>query len=351
MRLFFGKLIILAILLNGSIATAQYTDVINSNRPGSSMSSFGVGKRVFQMETGFSYRNLQHKSFNNSAVQAYALDAELRFGLFKEQLELLWDVSYQFDKLSNNTVSTYPEENRNGFLRNLIGAKYLVYDPLKDEDREINIRSWKANHGFHWKDLIPAVALYAGANLNLTDSPYDYYNQFNLVNIPFYYQLEEPKISPKVAITTQSNFAGYWVLVTNFSYNRIGTDYPEMGYVVTLTHSFMSNTRLSIFAESQGFKSDVYADNLIKGGFAYLIGRNFQVDTSVGGSTKETPSQINLALGLSFRIDNHMDEIKTSQEKSNKELSGGKKKKVKKKKVKKAKKNKEDTEEPTEEEE
>lgn len=336
MRSNFGKLILLILLLQYGVSFSQYTDVINSNRPGSSMSSYAVGKRVFQMETGFSYKEFQHSAFNNSSVKGTGLDATLRYGLFKEQLELIWDISYQFDKLSNNTVLPFPQEQRSGFLKNLVGAKYLVYNPVK-EDAEVNIRSWKANHGFHWKDMIPAVAIYAGANLNLTDSPYDYYNQFNLPNLPFYYSLEEPKISPKVAITTQSNFAGFWVLVTNFSYNRFTSDYPEMGYIVTLTHAFQDNTRLSVFAESQGFKSDIYADSLIKGGFAYLLGKNFQIDASLGGSVKTTPSQINASLGLSFRVDNHVDELKTSKEKSNKELSGGKKKKVKKKKVKKKK--------------
>ena len=36
------------------ICNAQYTDVINSNRPGESMSAFSVGKTVFQSEFGIS---------------------------------------------------------------------------------------------------------------------------------------------------------------------------------------------------------------------------------------------------------------------------------------------------------
>ncbi|WP_281755697.1 transporter [Neptunitalea chrysea] len=317
---------------------AQYTDVINSNRPGSSMSSFSVGKRVLQIETGLNYKSYRHDGFNNSQVDAFAVDFAVRYGFFKEQLEVIWDFTYQFDELMNRTVSPELSENRNGFVKNTIGAKYMIYNPISDEDKIINIRSWDANYGFHWKDMIPTVSIYAGANLILGDTPYDYYNMFNLQNVAFYSQLEEPQISPKVVLTTQSNFAGYWVLVTNWSYNRIGTDYPEMGYIVTLTHSFKNNPRLSIFAENQGYKSDIYSDVLVKGGFAYLLGRDFQIDFGLGASFKNTPSQTNVALGVSFRIDRHVDEVKTNKEKSNKDLSKGKKKKkLKKKKKKKSK--------------
>jgi len=39
-------------LLISATQYAQYTDIINSNRPGKSMSAFSVGKTVIQAEVG-----------------------------------------------------------------------------------------------------------------------------------------------------------------------------------------------------------------------------------------------------------------------------------------------------------
>lgn len=330
----YRRVIFLLFFIVTQLCFSQYTEVINSNRPGNSMSAFSVGKRVIQAETGVIYKSLDHKSFNNSTVDGYAFDFTLRYGLLFEQLELIWNISYQFDRFTNTTTSTFQEYSRKGMLYNLIGAKYMIFDPIANSDRTPDIRSWDANHGFHWKDLIPAIGLYAGINLNLGATPYDYNNQFNIPNNAFYVSLAEPKISPKVGIITQSNFSGYWVLVTNVMYNRLSTEYPEIGFVLTLTHTFPKRQQLSVFVEDQGIKSDIYADNLLKGGFAYLFSKNFQMDIAVGGSLKSRPGQLFAGLGLSYRLDFHRDELKTSEEKSNKELSGGKKKKIQKKKKK-----------------
>ena len=46
----------------------QYTDQINSNRPGASIGAFSVGTRVIQFEAGAEYRTYKHKAYNNSKV-------------------------------------------------------------------------------------------------------------------------------------------------------------------------------------------------------------------------------------------------------------------------------------------
>ena len=53
------------------------------------------------------------------------------------------------------------------FTTNTIGAKYLFFDPYRKRQIEKpNLYSWKANNGFKWKDLIPAISVYAGANFD-----------------------------------------------------------------------------------------------------------------------------------------------------------------------------------------
>ena len=46
----------------------QYTEQINSNRPGYSIGAFSVGKGVIQAETGFEFRNYKHNNYNQSTI-------------------------------------------------------------------------------------------------------------------------------------------------------------------------------------------------------------------------------------------------------------------------------------------
>ena len=46
------SILILILIISFNSAYAQYTEVINSNRPGVSKSAFSVGTGVVQLETG-----------------------------------------------------------------------------------------------------------------------------------------------------------------------------------------------------------------------------------------------------------------------------------------------------------
>ena len=48
----FKTLLIVLVFAIPTLHYGQYTDVINSNRPGETMSAFSVGKSVIQVETG-----------------------------------------------------------------------------------------------------------------------------------------------------------------------------------------------------------------------------------------------------------------------------------------------------------
>ena len=54
------------ILFNLSLINSQYTETINSNRPGSSAGAFSVGKNVLQFELGYENSLYEHTQFNNS---------------------------------------------------------------------------------------------------------------------------------------------------------------------------------------------------------------------------------------------------------------------------------------------
>jgi hypothetical protein len=268
----------------------QHTDQINSNRPGETMSAYAVGKSVIQVESGI-YGIKEHHNILNYDANGLGIDMTLRWGLFMERLELIADFQYQYEKV-NSPMSSI---DKSGFKQTILGAKYLIYDPFKNYEKNINVYSWKANHAFNWHQLIPAVSVFVGANLTLADNPY--------------YFSPNSAISPKVALITQNHFGdGTWVFVTNIIADYIGTDYPSYGYGITLTKGF--NRNWSGFMENQGYKSDFYSDAIVRGGAAYLIHDDMQVDASISTSLKNTPSILYGGIGFSWRFDANYKEVR-----------------------------------------
>ncbi|MFD2823470.1 transporter [Lacinutrix iliipiscaria] len=269
---------------------SQYTDVINSNRPGVSRSAFSVGTNVIQFEAGPYMLNENHSRLERED-KSFGIDFTARYGLLWEELELNVEGTFQSTKRTfTNTVSN--EDQFSNFKTLTIGAKYLVYDPYKkSEEEKPNLYSWNANHKFKWKSLIPAVSVYVGGNYDTKDNPFTAYGVEGF--------------SPKIMVATQNNFVGGWVYVMNFIKDRIGTDQSDFQYILTLTKSI--NSEWVVFGEAHGISSDFYADNLIRFGGAYLWSRNFQLDTALTLNTKDTPSVFGVTFGASYRLDFHED--------------------------------------------
>ena len=299
----------LILLFIFNLLQAQYTDVINSNRPGVSRSAFSVGTNVLQFEVGpFILKEKRTPPLRNE-VSGFGVDFAARYGLFFEQLELNVEGTYQND--TKTYFSSIPfEEDRSNFKYVALGAKYLIYDPYKNADDKPNLYSWKANHRFKWRSLIPAVSVYVGANYDTK------YNPYTASGIEGF--------SPKVMLATQNNFSGGWVFVLNLIKDRIGTDQSDFQYILTLTHSF--DPQWVIFGETQGIKSDFYADNLFRIGGAYLWNANFQLDTALTFNTKDTPSVFSVNFGASYRFDFHQDKEEEEIDNGASVIDGGRRK-------------------------
>lgn len=269
--------------------SAQYTEMINANRPGASQSAFSVGTDVIQVETGFSYGKEKHKLLLTETT-GFAMDYSLRYGVWREQLELSIMGEFQSNSITYTGFTPAQEQKAANFKSNTIGAKYLIYDPYKKRDAQgPNLYSWNANNKFQWEDLLPAVSIYAGANIDFADNPFT--------------PEAESSLNPKFVISTQNNWIGGWVFVTNIIVDRVTTDFPTYGYIVTLTHA--THRHFSVFIENQGLKSDFYSDQIVRGGAAALINPNFQLDFSVSVNFKDTPSKYYGRLGLAYRFDLH----------------------------------------------
>ncbi|MBG6061257.1 hypothetical protein IWX83_001034 [Flavobacterium sp. CG_9.1] len=287
------KMVLAAVLLTiPSIHYGQHTDQINSNRPGETMSAYSVGKSVIQIETGLYGIKQKHNLLNYDA-NGFGIDATLRWGLFMERLELIADIQYQNEKYN----SLFNNSNIADFKQTILGAKFLIYDPFKNYEKKVNIYSWKANRKFNWRQLLPAVSLFAGANFTMADNPYAF--------------SPESSISPKIMLITQNHLGdGKWVFVTNIIADYVTTDFPSYGYVVTLTRGF--NDKWSGFVENQGFKSDFYSDAIVRGGAAYLINKDLQIDASISSSLKNTPSIVYGGIGFSWRYDANYKEVRVN---------------------------------------
>src|SRR5690554_1343345 len=236
------RLLLLAFLLifPFSKTSAQYTDVINTNRPGVSEGAFAVGRDVIQLETGFSYGKEEHSLLDTEST-GYGIDYTLRYGFLFERLELNLTGVFHSDAITYRAFTPEIEKDIANFKRNTIGLKYLLYDPYrKRELKGPNLYSWRANNKFQWEDLIPAISLYVGVNLDFADNPY----------LPS----DKSQFSPKFVLSTQNNWVGGWVFVTNIVVDRISTDFPSYGYILTLTHA--THQYFSLFIENQGIKSD-----------------------------------------------------------------------------------------------
>lgn len=284
----------ITLLLVFQITNAQYTEVINSNRPGVSRSAFSVGTNVIQFEAG-PYTVKEEHSLLDYTDSGFGIDFAVRYGLLFPQLEINIEGIYQNDKRIFDTDLGPIESKRSNFKNLAVGIKYLVYDPYKKEAEEggtkPNIYSYHANKKFSWKTLIPAVSITAAGAYDTPDNPY------TAVGVEGF--------SPKVILATQNNFSSGFVLVVNLIKDRILTDYSDFHYIVTLTKAL--NQKVVLFGETQGIMSDFYADNLFRFGGAYLWGKDVQLDTALTFNTKDTPTVFSLNLGVSYRLDKHKD--------------------------------------------
>ena len=269
---------------------SQYTEIINSNRPGNSQSAFSVGSNVIQLETGGFLLNEKHELLENT-VNGFGIDFMIRYGLILEELEIQINGIYQNDKYTDMRSDIDNEYNRSNFKKFKIGAKYLVYDPYKNRDESPNLYSYWANNKFKWNSLIPAISVYAGINIDGKNNPY------TAAGIK--------GVSPSFMIATQNNFKNNFVLICNLILDRIGTDQNDFEYILTLTHAF--NTKWVSFIETHGINSDFYAENMVKLGAAYLSSENLQLDTSLAFNFKNTPKIFYINFGGSYRFDLHKD--------------------------------------------
>lgn len=278
--------LITLLLINYQNINAQYTEIINSKRPGLSESPYGVGTDVLQIEGGVFYG--KSKSDEPIAiVDPFGASVFLRYGKFIEKLEVNANIAYQKNKLLYNDGIT-PSTNINGISRLTIGAKYMIFQQ-EFTDKSKEIRSWKKRTAFDKKRLIPSIGVYAGVNTNFLGEEY-----------------KDEKMSYKGAVLLQNDFSDRLVLITNIIADNITSDLSVYSYILTMTYA-LSN-RWSIFGEHQGdFYKNSNNNFQLGAGVAYLFSRDFQIDAAIRSNFSTTESAFVGGIGASYRFDWHQD--------------------------------------------
>jgi len=297
------------------LSFAQYTELINSKRPGFSDSPYSVGTGVYQIEAGLFYKNIgnylywDQKNQQNIRYKANSIgtDITLRTSQFFERLELDLDLTFVSEN-RDYLQPTVHQESVLGLSKLTFGAKYMVYSPTYT-DKTKEIRSWKKRHSFDWKRLLPAVAVYAGLNTNFLSDLHK----------------NPDGMSPRIAIFTQNDLSNKFIILTNFIADKLFTDEAENSFILTATYSLTE--KIAIFGEGQGFlRKNVPNDIQYGVGGAYLLNKNLQVDASLRFINDERGDHTFLAgAGLSWRLDRHKDKFTKvdSEGKAIKQKEGG----------------------------
>ncbi len=282
------------------IGSAQYTELINSKRPGFSDSPFSVGTNVYQVEAGLFYKNIGNYLFKDPELQianrysskTFGTDVSFRVGKFLDKLELDLDMAVVYESRDYSQPEVI-NISKLGLSKLTIGAKYLVYMPTY-ADKSKEIRSWKKRNSFDKKRLIPAVGIYAGLNTNLLTELHK----------------NPDGISPRFAVFTQNNLSGKLIVLTNLIADNMFTAYTEYSLIATTTYSLSEN--VSVFGEGQAFRrKDVPNDYQFGIGGAYLLNKDMQVDGSARFIKDERGDHTFLVgMGFSWRLDKHEDQFK-----------------------------------------
>ncbi len=302
------KHLIIFLFLTPLILSAQYTESINSNRPGTSHGAFSIGKDVLQFELGISQLNLNHKYLDNASVKGISINYNVRYGLHFENLEFFLKGGFIKREITNFTINGrfFATRDEKFFNEHKLGLKYLIFDPFKNKEwHGMSMYSWKKNNRIRLTDFIPAISVFTGGDFVLVDH-IQYDDHFYRTKQQQYLYPDQAPFSPFLGIATQNHFQGKWVVINNISIENLVGEYSNINYLFTLTHN-LTNPKWSIFVEFQHFDNQIYSDNLFKFGIANLLSKNSQIDLNFGGSLKDTPTYSYFDLGFSQRIDWHKD--------------------------------------------
>ncbi|MDB4297178.1 hypothetical protein N9901_00325 [Flavobacteriaceae bacterium] len=270
---------------------AQYTDIINSNTPGSTDTPYAVGTDVLQFENIIGLQNFDNQQSNTENKLLFN-DLNVRYGFWKEKLEA--NFNYNFTT-QNNTTGSF-KSNITGTKKFSLGLKYLVYDHEVKESLKAK-KSWKSRYGIKAFSLPPSVALAFNVNAPLVNSRFGY-----------------DTTTFRLAIITQNHFWKWFRINNNFEMDYLGSDNPEFIHSISAAYSYHDN--YNFFAEHSFHSQTLFNYGELSVGGSYLINNDFIAHLGLGFNYGKNISGSLINLGVSYRIDQHKDKWVTLKPKT-----------------------------------
>ena len=230
-------------------------DILNSNRPGFSVSPYNVGKGNFQVETGIiGYSELLGISGVNGSVKNLGFDFSLRYAL-NDEIEFYSDFNpkqnwYDIDSIERNKFSVSPIS---------LGLAY------------------RFNYG---KGFIPTTSL---------RSAIVYYSEYN----------QPAQTDLTLTFATQNDLTSNWVVISNWTIDKVFTS-TNLGFIVAITNNVTHEW--SWFAEYNANYGNSTFDNFANAGIAYLLNSNTQIDLFGGTNLDINKSTYYISAGISWRL-------------------------------------------------
>ncbi|NJB82585.1 transporter [Wenyingzhuangia aestuarii] len=258
---------------------AQYTNIINSNKPGHTETPYALGTNVLQFENTVLYNSLDSQHIESNS---YSNNFNMRYGFWKEKLEASLDhifTTQNFNATNSNITGTEILS---------VGLKYLIYQHIQKESPAVK-KSWKRRYGFKYNGLIPSIAAKLQINTPLTNLNFSNGGSTTLSTSI----IAQNHINQKVRINNQ------------FDYKYIGGDMPE--FIYTLSSSYVMAKRFNPYLEARYHNLKDFNYFNIGVGTPFLVNRDFSVAVHYNLATGKNTRGSEFGINASYRIDNHYD--------------------------------------------
>ena len=253
------KILVLALALLPMSLFAQYGETIRTARPGQAIGAFALGKKVFQMQTGYNFNEQSFTPYLQEEVKILTTTntTVLRLGI-TEKIELSGLINWQ-------TRSTSLDDHRSnigGISDTQIGGRINLLE----------------NDGW-----IPTVGLQARLLLKIDRGIY-----------------RREDLGHSFVLATGNRITDRISLATNYGMVWLGDgSSPKNFYVVNVGYSI--NDKFGTFVEAYGTRTD---DSInFDTGLSYLVNKDFQLDISGGWQGDNTVADWFVDFGISWRFD------------------------------------------------
>ncbi|MEM7549402.1 MAG: transporter [Bacteroidota bacterium] len=254
LRLYFQFIPILCFI--SFSALAQYSETIQTARPGQAFGPYSVGTKVFQVQSGFTYSgfDVTGSALDGNAFQFFNA---LRYGITEK-----FEIRTAFALSSVETSFGEDDDNIGGFSFWNIGVRYNIL----------------SNTGFK-----PTLAIQTDVALTAVDEDF---------------QTDDP--TSRILLLHGQNISNFFRLTTNWGVVFDGNSSDVIGtYVVNL--SFSITDKLGSFVEIYGDVQDGDFDIRYDTGIAYLLNNDLQLDASFGYGSNDDLNDWFVDAGVSWR--------------------------------------------------